>query len=61
MTATAEVDINRLAHRMIAQHGDAAVAKVRENVEEARLKGDEQEADIWLRVLVALPATPARR
>jgi hypothetical protein len=61
MTTTTELDINRLAHRMIEQHGDAAVAKVRENVEQARQKGDEQEVDIWLRVLVALPATPPRR
>jgi hypothetical protein len=43
---------------MIEQYGDAAVAKVRERVEEARRKGDEQEADVWLRVLVALGTLP---
>jgi hypothetical protein len=49
-----EIDIDRLARRKIERHGDAAVAKVRERVEEARRKDDEQEADVWLRVLVAL-------
>jgi hypothetical protein len=65
MTTTTQIDINRLAQRMLEEHGHAAVAKARENVEEARQKGDEQAADIWLSVLVELgtpggPASPPR-
>jgi hypothetical protein len=58
MTTTTEIDISRLAQRMLEQHDNAAVTKAREQVEAGRRKGDEQEADIWLRVLVALGTQP---
>jgi hypothetical protein len=60
-----DLDIHRAAHQWIAQHGDAAVAKAREMVEEMRRKGDTEGADTWLRIIVAIgtlaaPPTGAR-
>jgi hypothetical protein len=47
-------DIHRFAHRLIQLHGDAATAKAREIVEEMRRKGDNEGADTWLRIIVAI-------
>jgi hypothetical protein len=35
-------------------HGDNATAKAREMVEEVRRKGDQEGADAWLRIIVAI-------
>lgn len=56
-----DLDIHRAAHQWIAQHGDAAVLKAREMVEEMRRKGDTEGVDTWLRIIVAIgtmDATP---
>jgi hypothetical protein len=60
-----DLDINRAAHLLIQQHGDAATAKARERVEEMRRRGDAEGADTWLRIIVAIgtlgtPPTNAR-
>jgi hypothetical protein len=49
-----DLDIHRTAHLWIQRHGDLAVAKAREMVEEMRQKGDQEGADTWLRVIVAI-------
>lgn len=49
-----DTDILLSAHRWIQQHGDLATAKAREMVEEMRRKGDEEGADTWLRIIVAI-------
>ena len=54
-----DLEINRLAQLLLQQHGDSAVAKARAKVGEMRRKGEDEEADTWLRVLVAL-GTPGR-
>ena len=58
-------EIHRLAHQLIQRHGDNAMAKAREMVEEMRRKGDNDGADKWLRIIVAIgelgePPTEAR-
>lgn len=60
-----DLEIHRAAHSLIQQHGDNATAKARERVEEMRRKGDEEGADMWLRIIVAIgtlgaPPTDAR-
>ena len=60
-----DLDIARSAHQWIQLHGDAATAKAREMVEEMRKKGDNDGADVWLRIIVAIgtlgePPTAAR-
>ena len=60
-----DLDVQRQAHSWIQRHGDGAVAKAREMVEEMRRKGDHEGADVWLRVIVAIgslgePPTSAR-
>jgi hypothetical protein len=47
-------DIHRSAHQLIQLHGDAAMAKAREMVEEMRRQGDHEGADKWLRIIVAI-------
>jgi hypothetical protein len=49
-----DLDIHRAAHQWIAQHGDQATAKAREMVEAMRPKGDDEGADTWLRINVAI-------
>jgi hypothetical protein len=49
-----DLDIHRSAHLWIQRHGDQAVAKAREMVEEMRRKGDADGADIWLRIIAAI-------
>jgi hypothetical protein len=60
-----DIDIHRTAHLFIQLHGDEATAKPREMVEQMRRKGDEEGADTWLRIIVAIgelgePPTEAR-
>ena len=60
-----DFDIQRLAHLFIQLDGEQAIAKAREMVEKMRRKGDEESADKWLRVIVAIgelgePPTEAR-
>jgi hypothetical protein len=52
-------------HLFIQRHGDEATAKARKMVEDMRGKGDNDGADTWLRIIVAIgelgqPATNAR-
>ena len=47
-------EIMREARRWIALHGGNATAKAREMVEETRRKGDDEGADFWLRIIVAI-------
>ena len=49
-----DLDIHRTAHLWIQRHGDQAVAKAREMVEEMRQKGDQEGADTWLRITEAI-------
>jgi hypothetical protein len=49
-----DLDIHRAAHWWIHQHGDQATVKAREMVETMRRKGDEEGADPWLRIIVAI-------
>lgn len=49
-----DLDIHRAAHLWIQKHGDAAVVKAREMVEQMRSKGDSEGADTWLRIIVAI-------
>ena len=44
----------RSTHQWIQLHGDHAVAKAREMVEETRSNGDNEGADTWLRIIVAI-------
>jgi hypothetical protein len=52
-----DLDIQRTAHLWMERHGDQAVAKAREMVEEMRQKGDQEGADTWLRIIVAIGTT----
>jgi hypothetical protein len=47
-------DIQRTAHFWIQRHADQAIAMARQMVEEMRQKGDQQGADMWLRIIVAI-------
>lgn len=63
--AVSDLDIHRSAHQWISLHGENAVAKAREMVEAMREKGDDDGADVWLRIIVAIgsfggPPTEAR-
>ncbi|HEV2547124.1 MAG TPA: hypothetical protein VGU20_07295 [Stellaceae bacterium] len=51
---TSDVDIQRMAHHFIQLHGDRAIARAREMVEVMRRKGDNEGADTWLRIIVAI-------
>jgi hypothetical protein len=60
-----DFDIHRAAHQWVSKHGDAAMVKAREMVEQMRREGDTEGADTWLRVIVAIgtlgaPPTRAR-
>jgi hypothetical protein len=60
-----EHDIQRSAYRWISRHGERALAMAREMVEETRRNGDDDGADTWLQIIVAIsdlgaPATNAR-
>jgi hypothetical protein len=49
-----DLDIARAAHICIVQHGDRATAHARSMAEVMRQKGDNEAADIWLRIIVAI-------
>ena len=49
-----DLDIARSAHLFIQLHGDEATARARKMVEETRRKGDQEGADTWLRIIVAI-------
>ena len=60
-----DLDIQRTAHHFIQLHGDRTTARAREMVEVMRRKGDNDGADTWLRIIVAIgelgePPTEAR-
>ncbi len=60
-----DLDIARSAHLWIQRHGDDAIGKARERVEAMRANGDDEGADTWLRIIVAMtelgtPPTDAR-
>jgi hypothetical protein len=58
-----DLDIAGSAHQWISLHGDAATAKAREMVERMRRKGDNDGADVWLRIIITTlgePPTEAR-
>jgi hypothetical protein len=62
---SSDLEINHYAHLFIQQHGDQATARAREMVEKMRKIGDQEGADMWLRVIVAIgelgePPTEAR-
>jgi hypothetical protein len=52
--SVSDLDIHRAAHQWIAQHGDLATAKAREMVEAMSRKGDDEGADTWLRIIIAI-------
>jgi hypothetical protein len=56
-----DLDIARAAHQWIQMHGDNATAKAREMVETMRKKGDEDGADVWLRIIAAIGTLARRR
>jgi hypothetical protein len=63
--APSDLAIERTAQLWIQRHGDNAMAKAREMVERMRRRGDADEADAWLRIIVAIgtlgtPPTDAR-
>jgi hypothetical protein len=51
---TSDHDIQRQAHLWLQIHRDEATAKAREMVEQMRKRGDEDGADVWLRIIVAI-------
>jgi hypothetical protein len=60
-----DIEVQRTAHFFIQPHGDEAMARAREMVEVMRRKGDNDGADTWLRIIVAIgelgePPTDAR-
>jgi hypothetical protein len=60
-----DLDIARTAHLLIQQHGDEAMARARQKVDEMRRGRDVKGADTWLRIIVAIgtlgtPPTDAR-
>jgi hypothetical protein len=52
--AVSDLDIARSAHLFIQLHGDEATVKAREMVKQMRRKGDNEGADTWLRIIVAI-------
>ncbi len=49
-----DLDIVRTAHFWIQRRGDEAMAKARAKVDELRAKGDNEGADVWLRIIIAI-------
>jgi hypothetical protein len=49
-----DLDIHRSAHQWLSLHRENATAKAREMVEAMRKKGDNDGADTWLRIIVAI-------
>ena len=60
-----DIDIQHTAHLWIQQHGDNALSKARAMVEKMHRRGDDEGADVWLRIIAAIttlgePPTQAR-
>ena len=60
-----DLDIARTTHLWIRLHGDKATVEPRAKVDELRAKGDNEGADVWLRIIIAIgtlgtPPTDAR-
>ena len=51
-----DLDIQRSANLFWQLHRDEALAKARGMVEQMRAKGDDEGADTWLRIIVAMLA-----
>jgi hypothetical protein len=49
-----DVVIHRFAHLFVHIHGDEAMAKAREMVEQMRRKGDHGDADTWLQIVLEI-------
>jgi hypothetical protein len=49
-----DLDILRAAHLHLERYSDQAVAKARDMVRTLKERGDNHDADIWLRIIVAL-------
>lgn len=49
-----DLDITHSAHLFIQLHGADAVPKARRMVEQMRRRGDNDGADTWLRIIVAI-------
>ena len=49
-----DLDIHRTARLFSQLHGDEATARARKMVEQMRRKGDNDGADTWLRIIVAI-------
>jgi len=49
-----DLDFARTAHLWIHQHGGRARAKARDTMETLRRRGDEADADTWLRIIGAI-------
>ena len=47
-------DIHRAARLHLKRHGDEAVAKARDLVRNLKKGGDNEAADTWLRIIVAI-------
>ena len=47
-------EINRLAHSFYAAHGDAAEAEVTHKASAAEAEGNEEEAETWRAVRIAI-------
>jgi hypothetical protein len=52
--AVSDLDILRAAHLHLERHGDQAVTKAREIVRTLKERGDDDGADTWLRIIVAI-------
>jgi hypothetical protein len=53
-----DLDILRAAHLHLERYGDQAVAKAREMVRTLKERGNDDDADTWLRIIVALEIRP---
>jgi hypothetical protein len=51
-----DLDVLRAAHLNLERYGDQAVAKAREMVRTLKERGDNDGADTWLRIIVAIEA-----
>jgi hypothetical protein len=47
-------DIHRAARLHLERHGDEAVTKARDMVRNLKERGDNEAADTWLRIIVAI-------
>jgi hypothetical protein len=52
-----DLEIFRAANLYVEWHGDEAVAKARETVRTLQERGDNDNADTWLRIIAAIETT----